>query len=283
MAAAGSRAEVVFEGVDFGEGPRWRDGRLWFSDFFQHAVRALDPVTDAAEVVATVPGRPSGLGWLPDGRLLVVSMTDRRLLRQEPDGALVEHADLSGVATFHTNDMVVDAVGRAYVGNFGFDLDAGGPMTTAALALVQPDGTVEVAADDLSFPNGAVITPDGRTLILAETLASRLTAFTIDADGRLSDRRHWADAPGAFPDGICLDADGAVWYADPGAPRAVRVTEGGTPDAEVTTTQPCFACALGGPDGHDLYLLTAPSSHHDVVAGAGAGRVERALVAIPAA
>lgn len=276
-------AEVAFEGIDFGEGPRWHDGRLWFSDFYQRTVRAWDPTTGAAEVVATVAGRPSGLGWLPDGRLLVVSMTDRRLLRQEPDGTLVEHADLSGVATFHTNDMVVDAAGRAYVGNFGFDLDAGGPMTTAALALVHPDGAVEVAADDLSFPNGAVITPDGATLIVAETMASRLTAFTIADDGRLQARRRWADAPGAFPDGICLDGDGGVWYADPGAPRAVHVTEGSAPDAEVTTSQPCFACALGGADGRDLYLLTAPSSHPDVVDGAGAGRIEQARVEVPAA
>lgn len=277
----GIGTEVVFDGVDFGEGPRWRDGRLWFSDFYQHVVRALDPATGEAEVVAEVPGQPSGLGWLPDGRLLVVSMTDRRLLRQEADGSLVEHADLSAVATFHTNDMVVDAVGRAYVGNFGFDLDGGGTPTTAALALVQPDGTVEVAADDLHFPNGAAVTPDGRTLVLAETMASRLTAFTVDDDGRLADRRTWAEAPGTFPDGICLDAEGGIWFADPASPRALRITEGGAVDTVVDTTQPCFACALGGPDGRDLFCLTAPSSHHAVVAGAGTARVERARVTTP--
>ncbi len=278
----GIGTEVVFGGVDFGEGPRWHDGRLWFSDFFQHVVRALDPVTGEAEVKAEVPGQPSGLGWLPDGRLLVVSMTDRRVLRQEPDGTLVEHADLSGIATFHTNDMVVDAAGRAYVGNFGFDLDGGGTPTTAALALVQPDGTVSVAADDLSFPNGTVVTPDGGTLVVAETMASRLTAFSVDDDGRLDDRRTWAEVPGTFPDGICLDAAGGIWFADPASPRALHVTEGGEVDTVVDTTLPCFACALGGEDGRDLFCLTAPSSNHAVATGSGAARVERARVDAPA-
>ena len=196
------RASLLLDGLYFGEGPRWHDGELWFSDFYDHAVKAVTPSGAVRTVVELPGGQPSGLGWLPDGQLLVVSMLDQRLLRLEP-GGLVEHADLSGIATFHCNDMVVDGLGRAYVGNFGFDLDrelaARGVESvladhvTAKLARVDPDGSVHVAASDMHFPNGSVITPDGRTLIVAETLGLRLTAFTIADDGTLHDRRVWAD------------------------------------------------------------------------------------------
>jgi sugar lactone lactonase YvrE len=245
---------VIRDDLLFGEGPRWRDGRLWFSDFFAHVVRALTPTGEAEDVVE-VPNQPSGLGWLPDGSLLVVSMTDQRVMRLDGE-VLVEHADLSGLATGHCNDMVVDSSGRAYVGNFGSDVGGGEALRPATLALVLPDGRVEPAADELQFPNGMVIEPDERTLIVAETFGERLTAFDIDGDGRLHRRRVWAPLPGVHPDGCCLDAAGGVWVADPPKRRCVRVVEGGEITDEVTTTRPCIACMLGGTDGRTLFLVT---------------------------
>ena len=260
--------EILADGLHFGEGPRWHQGKLWFSDFFDHAVKTVD-LTGTVETKLTVAGRPSGLGWLPDGRLLVVSMTDRLLLRFEPD-ALVVHADLSGIATFHCNDMVVDAVGRAYVGNFGFDLDAAetsddfaGALAAyegATIARVDPDGSIHAAATGLRFPNGSVITPDGATMIIAESLARQLTAFDIGPDGTLSNRRVWAETGSYLPDGICLDAQGAVWVADAGGPRCVRIREGGEVLQIVDTQQRCFACMLGGDDGRTLFMVTAAYS-----------------------
>lgn len=252
---------VIREGLTFGEGPRWHDGRLWFSDFFTHRVLRCAADGSALETLCVVGGRPSGLGWLPDGRLLVVSMQDRRVLRLEADGSLREHADLSGLATWDCNDMVVDASGNAYVGNFGADLYAQPfEMQPAALALVTPAGDVRVAADSLMFPNGTVITPDGSTLIVAETLGSRLTAFDLGSDGTLSNRRVWAEIPGSTPDGICLDADGAVWFADPMGRACVRVAEGGEILERLDTGRSCFACMLGGDDRRTLFLMLAETS-----------------------
>lgn len=232
-----------------------------------------------------VPGQPSGLGWLPDGRLLVVSMTDRRLMRLDPAG-LTEVADLSKLATFHCNDMVVDALGRAYVGNFGFDNVKEQELVPARLILVMPDGTTRVVAEDLHFPNGCVITPDGRTLVVAETYGARLTAFTIAADGSLSDRRIWANIPGTTPDGICLDAQGAIWVASPISREVLRVREGGEVTQRTPTTGQAIACMLGGPDGKTLFVLMSKlkfnaEQSRDALAGsiatmrvevAGAGR-----------
>ena len=224
---------VLREGLYFGECPRWHDGRLWYSDFYDHAVHALAP-DGADERVVEVPGQPAGLGWMPDGSLLIVSMLDRRVLRLGLDGALAEHADLREWAPFHCNDMVVDAAGRAYVGNFGYDvfaLLAGEPVEPRPTVLIRidPDGQVSVAADDLEFPNGTVITPDGRRLIVAESGGLRLSAFDISADGELSNRRVWADLePHQIrPDGICLDASGAVWVASPAGMAAVAGRRGG--------------------------------------------------------
>jgi sugar lactone lactonase YvrE len=218
------QGSVLRQGLYFGECPRWHDGRLWYSDFYGHTVHALTPGR-ADERVVEVAGQPAGLGWLPDGSLLIVSMVDRRVLRLGPDGSLSEHAALGEWATFHCNDMVVDAAGRAYVGNFGFDLFAlrsgeAVPSRSAALIRVDPDGQVSVAADELEFPNGTVITPDGGTLIVAETMARRLTAFDVSADGALANRRVWADLKPheIAPDGICLDASGAVWAANAAGP-----------------------------------------------------------------
>jgi sugar lactone lactonase YvrE len=283
------QAQVLATGLHFGEGPRWHHGKLWFSDFYDHAVKTVD-LTGTVETKIEVPGRPSGLGWLPDGRMLIVSMLDRALVRLENE-RLVVHADLSGVAAFHCNDMVVDDKGRAYVGNFGFDLDDAvatrgaadvfARHPTAALALVQPNGAVSVAADGLSFPNGAVITPDGRQLIIAETLGAKLTSFSIGNDGSLSKRRVWADLGGRPPDGICLDADGAVWFANPLAPECVRVGKGGHVLDVVATDQPCYACMLGGPDGRTLFMLTAAASGAAEAAARRTGNVLTCQVAVP--
>jgi sugar lactone lactonase YvrE len=234
------------------------------------------------EKVVEVPGSPSGLGWLPDGRLLVVSMTDRRLLRLDPEG-LVETADLSGLASFHCNDMVVDRQGRAYVGNFGFDFAAGGPASPAEIVLVLPDGRARVVGDELVFPNGMVISPDDRTLIVAETFGHRLTAFDIQPDGALANRRIWADLEGAFPDGICLDAAGAVWVAAPEPGQVLRVLEGGTITHPVQVSTRPYACMLGGPERRTLFVCTAESS----VPGRGrrgiGGRIEIVEVEVPGA
>jgi len=247
---------VVADGFHFLEGPRWRDGRLWVSDMHGGQVVAVTP-EGRVEPIVELPTQPSGLGWLPDGRLLVVSMTDRRLLRLE-GSRLVPHADLSGLATFHCNDMVVDTDGRAYVGNFGYDYEAGEAFRSAVLALVHPDGSVEAAADDLAFPNGMVITPDGGTLVVAETFAHRLTAFTIAADGRLAGRRTWASLDEqVYPDGICLDAEGAIWVASPLTNEAIRVREGGTVTDRVAADRHVIACALGGAGRRTLFVLAA--------------------------
>src|SRR3989454_1919541 len=218
-------ARVVADGFHSLGGPRGRDGRLWVSDMRGQRVVSVTP-DGIVEPIVEVPMQPSGLGWLPDGRLLVVSMTDRRLLRLD-GGRLVVHADLSGLAPFHCHDMVVDAAGRAYVGNFGYDYEAGQAFRPAVLALVHPDGRVEPAADDLAFPNGTVITPDGGTLIVAETFAHRLTAFTITPGGGLAGRRTWASLDEqVYPDAICLDAEGAVWVASPLTTEAIPWREG---------------------------------------------------------
>jgi sugar lactone lactonase YvrE len=272
----------LFEGLSFGEGPRWHDGRLWVSDFYTHRVLAIAD-DGSAEAIVEVPNRPSGLGWLPDGRLLVVSMTDRRLLRL--DGAtLVEHADLSEIAGGDCNDMVVDPSGRAYVGNFGYDFARGGTPKSATLALVGPDGAVSPAATELQFPNGTVITPDGSTLVLGETFGRRLTAFDIAPDGSLSNRRVWADLGDVTPDGICLDESLGVWVADPTNSQCVRVLEGGEVTDRIPTAQGCFACMLGGADRRTLHLVTGElTSDVDRLTVERPGRIETMRVDVPGA
>lgn len=273
--------EPFIQGLDFGEGPRWRDGRLWYSDMYQYTVNAAS-LDGTVEVIVEVPGQPSGLGWMPDGDLLAVSMRDRRVLRF--DGAeLYEHADLSEVATFNCNDMTVDAKGRAYVGNFGFNLHGGEDVVAATLGLVQPDGTVEASAGDLLFPNGSVITPDGATYIVGESFGSQFTAFDFGPDGRLENRRLWAAVPGTIPDGCCYDAEGGIWYADAVGRAALRVVEGGEITHRVETDQHCFAVMLGGDDRRTLFLLTSPGSHIDEVQGVGQGRIETVRVETPGA
>jgi sugar lactone lactonase YvrE len=277
---------VLLDGLRFPEGPRWHEERLWFSDMHAGVVLAVD-LAGRVETIVAVPGEPSGLGWLPDGRLLVVSMRDRRLLRLEASG-LVEHADLSPFATFHCNDMLVDAQGRAYVGNFGFDLHGKAPVAPANLVLVHPDGRAELAATELLFPNGTVLTPDGRTLIVGESFAARLTAFDVAPDGRLAGRRVWASLPAspsgrtAVPDGICLDAEGAVWVASPTSNEFLRVREGGAVAARIPVDRSAIACMLGGPERRTLFLCTS-RAHDPAETAAREARIETIEVDVPGA
>ena len=273
--------QAVVDGLAFAEAPRWHGGKLWFSDMYTHSVHCLEP-DGTLTIVAEVPGRPSGLGWLPDGRLLVVAMAERRLLRLEPEG-LVEHADLSQLARFDCNDMVVDRQGRAYVGNLGFDVFGGAPMQPAALVMVTPDGQARTVADGLLFPNGAVITPDGKTLVIAETFGYCLTAFDVAADGSLSGRRVWAALGTVMPDGICLDAEGAIWAGSPLTSEFLRIREGGAVIDRIACTQPAIACALGGADGRTLYLVSGPTTRPEEALAARAGRIDSVRVAVAGA
>lgn len=274
--------EVVVDDLVFPEGPRWRGDRLWFSDQHDHLVRTVTPDGKLA-TVTEVAECPSGLGWQPDGTLLVVSMHDRKVLRYV-DGQLHLHADLSGIAEHHCNDMVVDADGRAYVGNFGFDLDAGATPEFASLAIVEPDGTARVGPGKCKFPNGMVITPDGSTLVVAETTGSRLSAFDVQGGGDLTNRREFAPVPGFMPDGICLDAAGGIWMACPMSGRALRIEAGGRVTDEVRVTSgEAFACMLGGEDRRTLFVCVAPTFDPVQVRAARGGRIERCTVTIPGA
>ncbi len=264
--------QTLMTGLAFGESPRWHEDRLWFSDMGAGEVVAVD-LEGKSEVIARVPAMPMGLGWLPDGPLLIVSARDGLLLRLDPDGSLVTHADLTGLTGHAWSDMVVDGRGNAYIGNIGFEFP-GGEFATGILALVTPDGSARQVADGVSFANGMAVTPDNSTLILAESYASRLTAFDIAADGSLSNRRVWADLGGGVPDGICLDAEDAVWYSDVPNKRCVRVREGGEVLQTVDLDRGCFACALGGADKRTLFLMAAEwSDPASMMAGARTGQV----------
>ena len=277
--------DILAEGLYFGEGPRWHDGRLWFSDFYAHAVKSVDE-SGEVRTELELDDQPSGLGWLPDGRLLVVAMKERAVKRLDPSG-LVLHADIRHLTAHLCNDMVVDGQGTAWVGNFGFDLDAVtkasgvevfNSFPVANLVRVDPDGAAHVAAEDMHFPNGSVITPDGKTLIVAESLAGRLTAFTINADKSLTDRRVWAALEGVAPDGICLNDNNQVWVANAVGPEVLLVAEGGEVMQRVVTSQPCYACMLGGTDGKTLFAITAASSDGEAAAAAKTGKVETVQV-----
>ena len=260
-------------GYTYLEGLRWHEDRLWASDFYTGQVIAVD-LAGKVETICHVPEQPSGLGWLPDGRLLISSMKDRKVLRRETDGTLAVHADLSALTGGHINDMVVDAEGRAYVGNFGFDLMAGAPVATTTLVKVDTDGVAQVVADGLCFPNGSFITADGKTMIVNETFGNRISEFDILANGALGPRRDWANfgalpdsddlsvliaASAIGPDGGALDAEGAVWVADAIGKRIVRVARGGQILEQIDTGElGIFAAALGGPDGRTLFMAAAP-------------------------
>ncbi|MGA6206974.1 SMP-30/gluconolactonase/LRE family protein [Nocardia testacea] len=273
--------EVVLEGIVFGESPRWHEGRLWFSDWGANQVVAVDG-PGRGEVIASVPSFPMCIDFLPDGRLLIVDSARRRLLRREAEGTLVTHADLGGETDIPWNDIVVDAHGNAYVNSIGFAFPGGG-FAPGFVVLVTPDGTVRRVADDLAFPNGMAITADGATLIVAESYAERLTAYDITTSGDLAGRRVWAATPGDHPDGICLDAEGAAWYADVGNRHCVRVAEGGTVLGTVESDRGAFACVLDRDPGNprlfvigQQYGAEAPGPTGRVVAfpapAPGAGR-----------
>jgi sugar lactone lactonase YvrE len=290
---AEARVDVVSEGHAFLEGPRWHGGALYASDFFTRSVLRWDG-DGSPTTVCEVEAQPSGLGWTPDGDLLVVSMVDRRLLRKTADG-LAEVASLRDVAPWHCNDMVVDAAGRAYIGNFGWDESTDPRIVSTTVSRVDPDGTVRVVADDLVCPNGMALSPDGRTLFVNETFAARVTAFDVDDAGDLSGRRVWAsfadrefatvtealDSGVLLPDGMALDQEGAIWLADCHGHGATRVAAGGEVLERIETGDAVFALALGGDDLRTLYMCSTfpygagdPSTQHT-------GRMLRARVDVP--
>jgi sugar lactone lactonase YvrE len=279
MTTGDGKLVLVLDGLGFGEGPRWHDGRLWFSDFVLKQVLSVGP-GGSRQVELAIDDAPSGLGWLPDGRLLAVSMHRRAVLRREADGSVVTHADLSAIAGGDANDMVVAADGTAYVGNFGSNLLGGEPLAPAQLAIVRPDGKTSAAPQPLMFPNGSVITADGRTLIVGETLAAHYRAFPIDDDGDLGESRIWAEVPSRSPDGCVLDADGAIWFADASRGEVVRVREGGEITDVIETPDHAYACTLGGDDGRDLFVLTCSGPPMPGLA-AGSGRLWSTRVDVP--
>ncbi len=278
--------QTLLIGIAFGESPRWHDGRLWFCDWGAQEVVAVD-LGGNSEVIVRVrfPAFPMCIDWLPDGRLLIVSARDGLLLRREPDGSLVTHADLSGLSEkgHPWNEIVVDGRGNAYINNQGFEFP-GGEFAPGTIALLTPDGAARQVADGIAFPNGMAVTPDNRTLIVAESYASRLTAFDIAADGSLSNRRMWADLGGGVPDGICLDAEGAVWYGDVPNKRCVRVREGGEVLQRIDLDRGCFACMLGGVDRRTLFLVaTEWRGTEHMAEGARTGQMLTAKAPAPGA
>ena len=284
---------VVRGGLSYGEAPRWHDGRLWYSDFYRHGIYSVAADGSDERIEHFVAKQPSGLGWLANGDLLCVSMLDHLVLRISGD-QVSTFADVSEYCGFWANEMIVAPSGFSYVGNFGFDLDLflaehglegllASPPPTANLVVLSPDGDVAQVVPDLAFPNGTVITPDGSTLIIGETLGSKLTAFDVADDGTLSNRRVWAPLEYVASDGMCLDAQGQVWLANAVTNTCLRVREGGEITATVTTTQTAFACVLGGEDRTTLFVMTAPTSDRFRAADATRGRIETAVVAVAGA
>jgi len=248
--------QILLTGLVIGESPRWHEDRLWFSNWGTQEIVAVD-LEGNSEVMVRVPTNiPFSIDWLPDGRLLVTAGPEGRLLRQEPDGSLVDHVDMSGLGFAGLNEIVVDGRGNIYV-NGGCDFNAGEGKAPGGIALVTPDGSVRQVADEIAFPNGMIVTPDNSTLIISESFAGRLTAFDIAADGRLSNRRVWADAVG--PDGICIDAEDAIWtgVGQMGEQLVGRVREGGEVLERIKLDRDCFACMLGGEDGKTLFMVAA--------------------------
>lgn len=246
---------TLMTGLVMGESPRWHENRLWFSDWGAQKVVAVD-LEGKSEPIVRVPSFPFCIDWLPNGHLLITSGSEGLLLRREPDGSLVTHADLTGLAGTPWKDIVVDGRGNAYVGNVGFNFPAD-EFAPGILAMVTPDGSAQPVADGVAYPHGMVVTPDNSTLILAEAYANRLTSFDIAADGSLSNRRVWADLDDGVPHGMCLDAEGAVWYGDIPNNRCVRVREGGKVLHTIDLDRGCFACMLGGADKRTLFMMTA--------------------------
>ena len=251
-----AEVQILMSGLAFVESPRWHEDRLWFSDWVARELIAVD-LEGQSEVVIRMPSFPFSIVWLSDGRLLVVSGREGLLLRREPGGALLTHANLTGLSDKGWNEIVVDGRGNAYINGGGFDLMAGEKFAPGMIALVSPNGSARQVADGIAFPNGMVVTPDNKTLIVAESYGKRLTAFDIDGDGSLSNRRVWADLGDGVPDGICLDVEGAVWYADVPNKRCARVRQGGEVLQTIRLDRGCFACMLGGADKRTLFIMTA--------------------------
>jgi sugar lactone lactonase YvrE len=287
------QAHLLRDGLAFGEAPRWHEGRLWYSDFYRHAIYSTDDHAVNERLEVKVPHQPSGLGWLPNGDLLFVSMTDQHVMRRHDDASVL-FCDISPYCGFWANDMVVSPSGYAYVGNFGFDLDImlrtmgpegmiKTPPPTTNLVVLDATGAVMQVIPDMDFPNGSVITADGATLVVAETIKYRLSAFDIATDGTLSNRRVWAQLDFVAADGICLDGDGEIWVANALARQCVRVKEGGEITAVVTTSDYAYACMLGGTDRRRLFVMTAPTSDRFKIADAFVGKIEAADVEVPGA
>ncbi len=270
MASKGSvpGLQTVLTGLAFGESPRWHDNRLWVSDWGAKEIVAVDR-EGKSEVMVRVgfPSFPMCFDFLPDGRILIMSARDGLLLRQEPDGSLATHADLSGLSGkgHPWNEIVVDGRGNVYINNQGFDFP-GGAFAPGFIALLTPDGSARRVADGIAFPNGMVVSPDNSTLIVAESYGQKLTAFDIRTDGTLSDGRVWASLGDGAPDGICLDQEGAVWYADVPHQRCARVREGGAVLQTIDLDRGCFACMLGGDDRKTLYLVAREWSRTEKMA-----------------
>ena len=274
--------ETIVSGLAFPECPRWHDGFLYFSDMHDGIVWRIEP--GGATKVVDVPNCPAGLGWLSDGTMQIVSMTDRKLLRLTKSGLTVA-AEMSALMPQNANDMVISADDRAYIGNFGFDLNHGERMKPTVLVAVDRAGKMSVAADEMLFPNGPAITPDGKTLLVAETWGARITAFDIQPDGSLSGRRVYAPLPDdVYPDGICLDAEGGVWVSCAALPKIIRVAPGGAITHDISLPgRNSYACMLGGADRRDLYICTAEDHLPDKTVKLRSGRIEKIRVDIPGA
>jgi sugar lactone lactonase YvrE len=279
-----SRPEVqtLLTGLLLGESPRWHDSRLWCSDWGAQELIAV-ALDGKSEVIVRVPSVPFCIDWLPDGRLRIVTGREGRVLRRELDGSLLTHADLAGLSANPWNEIVVDGRGNVYLNNIGFDFPAG-EFAPGIVALVTPDGSVRQVADNVAFPNGMAVTPDNSTLIVAESYGSKLTAFDLAADGSLSNRRVWADLDHAAPDGICFDAENAVWYADVPNKRCVRVREGGEVLQSIDLDRGCFACMLGGADRKTLFMMVAEwNGPASMAGGQRTGKVLTARAPAPGA
>ncbi|MCA0026255.1 MULTISPECIES: SMP-30/gluconolactonase/LRE family protein [unclassified Mesorhizobium] len=256
MSSVAENAKIIAKGLAFGESPRWHEGRLWLCNWGTGEIVAVSD-EGKSRVMLTVPAvLPYSIDWLPDGRLLVISGREGLLLRQEVDGRLVTHADLRDLSKSPWNEIVVDGRGNIYVNGGGPAPAPGQHFGPGTIVLITPDGTARQVAGNIAFANGMAVTPDNRTLIIAESHSNRLTAFDIAADGTLANRRVWADVDG-YPDGICLDAEGTVWYADVPNKRCAQVREGGEVMQTVTADRGCFACMLGGVDGRTLFITAA--------------------------
>ena len=251
-----SELQTLMTGIAFGESPRWHEDRLWFADWVAQEIVAVD-LKGRSEVIfkAPFPSIPMCIDFLPDGRLLVISTNESLVLRREPDGSMATHADLSGLSARGWNEIVVDGRGNAYINGGGFSPPGADGSPSGIIALVTSDGSARQVAAGINFPNGMTVTPDNSTLIIAESHGKKLTAFDISTDGSLSNRRVWADLGGGFPDGICLDEEGAIWYADVPNKCCVRVREGGEVLQTITLDRGCFSCALGGPENKTLFMV----------------------------